>query len=127
MNTQPKKFRTTVYTVDDLHAAKAWYSKAFDILPYLDTPFYVGFYISGFELGLREEKPKPPTASNALTYWPVDDISDAFDILSTLGAQELEAPNGVDGGIKMALLKDPWGNVFGLTYHPKLPEHITQG
>jgi len=44
--------RTVIYHVSDLQRAKAWYSTAFDVQPYFDEPFYVGFNIGGYELGL---------------------------------------------------------------------------
>ena len=44
--------RTVIYHAPDLAAAKAWYSAAFGVAPYFDQPFYVGFEIGGFELGL---------------------------------------------------------------------------
>jgi catechol 2,3-dioxygenase-like lactoylglutathione lyase family enzyme len=44
--------RTVIYRVPDLTRAKAWYSEAFGIQPYFDEPFYVGFNIGGYELGL---------------------------------------------------------------------------
>jgi len=37
--------RTVVYRVPDLSAAKMWYTQAFQIEPYFDQPFYVGFNI----------------------------------------------------------------------------------
>ena len=50
--------RTTVYKVDNLNDAKAWYTKAFEVKPYFDEPYYVGFNIQGYELGLQEESSK---------------------------------------------------------------------
>ena len=44
--------RTVIYHVDDLEKAKAWYGKALKIKPYFDKPFYVGFNVGGYELGL---------------------------------------------------------------------------
>jgi len=44
--------RTVIYHVPDLQRAKAWYSTAFGVQPYFDEPFYVGFNIGGYELGL---------------------------------------------------------------------------
>ncbi|MAO08528.1 MAG: glyoxalase/bleomycin resistance/extradiol dioxygenase family protein, partial [Alteromonas sp.] len=44
--------RTTIYKVNDLAKAKVWYEKAFETTPYFDEPFYVGFNIQGYELGL---------------------------------------------------------------------------
>jgi catechol 2,3-dioxygenase-like lactoylglutathione lyase family enzyme len=44
--------RTVIYHVSDLKRAKEWYSSAFGLQPYFDEPFYVGFNIGGYELGL---------------------------------------------------------------------------
>jgi len=47
-----KGLRSAFYRAANLQEAKAWYSTVFDIRPYFDEPFYVGFDIGGFELGL---------------------------------------------------------------------------
>jgi len=67
--------RTAVYPAPDLARAKAWYTEAFGVAPYFDEPFYVGFNIGGFELGLVPDAPlsKPPGGVVAL--WGVDDVS----------------------------------------------------
>ena len=44
--------RTVIYPAPDLAAAKSWYSKFLGQAPYFDQPFYVGFSVGGFELGL---------------------------------------------------------------------------
>ena len=44
--------RTVIYHVDDLQKATEWYSNILGIKPYFDEPFYVGFNVGGFELGL---------------------------------------------------------------------------
>ena len=44
--------RTVVYPVSDLGRAKEWYSAALEQAPYFDEPFYVGFNVGGYELGL---------------------------------------------------------------------------
>ena len=46
---------TVIYHVADLDRAKAWYATAFGQQPYLDEPFYVGFNIAGYELGLNPD------------------------------------------------------------------------
>jgi lactoylglutathione lyase len=116
--------RTTIYLVPDLAKAKAWYTKAFDTKPYFDEPFYVGFNIAGYELGLLpEEKPVGQRSANVLSYWGVDDIEAEYRRLVSLGATENEKPANVGGEIMVATVKDPWGNVIGIIYNPefKLP------
>jgi lactoylglutathione lyase len=54
--TQFLGLRTTIYKVGDITKAKEWYSKAFGVQPYFTEPFYVGFNIGGYELGLQPEK-----------------------------------------------------------------------
>src|ERR1022692_1269445 len=47
-----KGLRTAIYHVNDLAKAKAWYSQVLEHEPYFDQPFYVGYEVGGFELGL---------------------------------------------------------------------------
>ena len=44
--------RTALYPAPDLARAKAWYTQVLEQAPYFDEPFYVGFEVGGFELGL---------------------------------------------------------------------------
>ena len=44
--------RTVIYPSPDLATAKAWYTQALGQDPYFDEPFYVGFNVGGYELGL---------------------------------------------------------------------------
>lgn len=105
--------------VSDINEAKAWYSKAFDTKPYFDEPFYVGFNIAGYELGLQENNVAPEDKGiSVYSYWGVDDINKVFQHLLDLGAKEDEKPNDVGDGILVASLKDPWGNLIGLIYNP---------
>ena len=118
-----KKLRTVIYKVSDLQEAKKWYIKATGIKPYFDEPFYVGFNVGGYELGLLPENVPPATADNVLSYWGVNDIQKSYDDLIALGATEHEKPTNVGGDIVTATVRDPWGNVIGLIYNPefKLP------
>jgi len=112
--------RTTIYKVGDLAAAKRWFTDAFGTAPYFDEPFYVGFEIGGYELGLLED-PTDPTAKtpNVLTYWGVADIEAAVSHFQSLGATVHEKPTNVGGEIVVAGVKDPWGNVIGLIHNPE--------
>ena len=114
-----KGLRTVGYKVSDLGKAKEWYSKVLGIQPYFDEPFYVGFNIAGYELGLQpEEHAAGPNVAVVVTYWGVDDVQVAWDELLANGATELELPMDVGGGIVVAAVKDPWGNAFGVIYNP---------
>lgn len=108
--------RTAVYKVPNLDDAKAWYAKAFQTEPYFDEPFYVGFSIGGFELGLLPEIVSK--GENVLSYWGVDDIQATYNHLIALGATEHEAPHSVGDPILVASVKDPWENLIGLIYNP---------
>lgn len=111
--------RTTIYKVDDVEKAKAWYARAFGVEPYFDDAFYVGFNIGGFELGLlRDETPAASKTANVLSYWGVDDVEKAVAHLTGLGASIIEKPTNVGGEIVVAAVSDPWGNAVGLIFNP---------
>lgn len=111
--------RTTIYRVSDLEKAKEWYADLLESLPYFDESFYVGFNVAGFELGLQLEEGAVKTKSEGVnTYWGVEDIDATFARLISMGATEHENPTDVGGGIKVAMVKDPWENLFGVIYNP---------
>lgn len=112
--------RTTIYQVGDINKAKEWYSKVFETQPYFDQPFYIGFNIGGYELGLQpEDNPTTQKVTSVVTYWGVENINEVFDAFITKGAIENEAPYNVGGDIMTATCKDPWGNIIGLIYNPE--------
>ena len=112
--------RTTIYKVGDLGKAKAWYAKAFQVAPYFDQPFYVGFNVAGYELGLMEEDiPTAEKTANVLSYWGVENIEQEVTRLLELGAIKDTKSTNVGGEIMVATVKDPWGNVIGLIYNPE--------
>ena len=108
--------RTAIYPVNDLAAAKQWYAKILDLPPYFDEPFYVGFNVGGFELGLIPDGEPGVTGPQPL--WGVTDASEAFARLIELGARSLDAVTDVGGGIKVGAVTDPFGNRFGIIENP---------
>ncbi len=108
--------RTAIYPAPDLAAAKAWYSEVLAQAPYFDEPFYVGFAVGGFELGLLPDA--TPSVSGPQPLWGVAQIDDAFERLLSLGALPLELPHEVGEGIKVAAVQDPFGNRLGLIENP---------
>ncbi|ELX11156.1 putative glyoxalase/bleomycin resistance protein/dioxygenase [Janthinobacterium sp. HH01] len=111
-----KGLRTVAYPVADLAAAKAWYSKVFDTAPYFDQPFYVGFNIGGFELGLIPDG--KPGQTGSMVYWGVDDIAAEVERIVALGATVHGAIQDVGENIKTVELADPFGNLLCLIDNP---------
>jgi predicted enzyme related to lactoylglutathione lyase len=110
---------TVIYPVKDLDRARAWYAAAFQQQPYFDQPFYVGFNIGGYELGLD---PNHPLAGRDLgggvAYWRVDDLDGAVRHFLGTGATALTPVQNVGDGIKVATVADPFGNAIGLIENP---------
>jgi len=116
--------RTVIYAVSDLDTARTWYSSVLGFAPYFDQPFYVGFNVGGYELGLD---PDPSTlratGAGAVAYWGVSDAESALKRLLSLGATPRTDLQEVGEGIKVATVCDPFGNIFGIIENPhfKLP------
>lgn len=112
--------RTIAYYVGDLARAKEWYTRAFGIRPYFDEPYYVGFNIGGYELGLMpEDQPQTEKPLSVIAYWGVANIEKEYKRILSVGAKAHEEPNNVGGETMVATLKDPWDNIIGLIYNPK--------
>ena len=111
--------RTAIYVVDDLDRAKDWYAEVLAAEPYFDQPFYVGFNVGGFELGLlpADEKSRPG-AGGTLTYWGVPDAETAVMRLLALGATASHPIQDVGDGVKVAVVLDPFGNLLGVIENP---------
>lgn len=106
--------RTLIYNVDDLAAAKNWYSKFLNRRPYFDEPFYVGFNVGGFEVGLVPSDKKVKIGDNVETYLGVPNMTKAHEEALKLGAKIHAEPKEVGEGIIVATYLDPFGNIIGL-------------
>ena len=110
--------RTALYPAPDLARAKAWYTEAFGVAPYFDEPFYVGFNIGGFELGLVPDAPLAASPAGVVPLWGVNDVAAECMRLHAHGATIHEEPREVGGGITVASVLDPFGNIIGLIHNP---------
>lgn len=108
--------RSAFYDVPSIEESKAWYKKVFGIEPYFDQPFYVGFNIGGFELGLRPREGGPAEGGNA--YWGSDDADGMVAHMIAHGATAHEPVTDVGEGIRVGSVKDPFGNILGIIYNP---------
>jgi hypothetical protein len=57
---------TDRHPAPDLDAAKAWWTVFLGAEPYFDQPFYVGYDVADYELGLL---PDGAPEGGALAYW----------------------------------------------------------
>ncbi|OOC01118.1 VOC family protein [Amycolatopsis azurea] len=107
--------RTIVYPAPDLEAAKRWWTSVLNIEPYFDQPFYVGYSVAGYELALD---PKSDLATGPITYWGVEDVEATEESLLSTGATSHSGAKEVGGGIKVAVVRTPDGNLVGLIHNP---------
>ena len=117
--------RTVVYYAFDLEQAKKWYTEVLQLAPYFDTPFYVGFNVGGFELGLHPAESNDQLNGRCVAYWGVPDAANELARLISLGATPRSELQEVGGGIKVADVLDPFGNVLGIIENPTFPNTAT--
>jgi predicted enzyme related to lactoylglutathione lyase len=111
--------RTAAYSTAHLAAAKAWYTQVLGIAPYFDEPFYVGFNVRGYELGIVPDSDAADRRSPAgVAYWGVADAAAAYERLIALGATTHEPVQDVGEGIKVGSVRDPFGNILGVIENP---------
>ena len=108
--------RSAIYPAGDLDAAKVWYARVLGVSPYFDEPFYVGFRVGGFELGLIPDA--TPATAGPQALWGVADALAAHRDLLALGAKPLDAVTDVGGGMKVGAVEDPFGNRLGFIENP---------
>ncbi|WP_051733395.1 VOC family protein [Kitasatospora phosalacinea] len=118
--------RTVIHPAGDLAAAKAWWSSVLGVEPYFDEPFYVGFNVGGYELGLD---PNGDPAVGPVSYWGVRDVDAAVARFAAAGAVVREQVQEVGGGIRVGTVIEPSGAVVGLIENPHfvLPEDGADG
>ena len=112
--------RTAKYSARDLAAAREWYRRVLGFDPYFDEPFYVGFNVGGYELGIVPDDAAAVDRAEGggLAYWGVDDADAAHARLLGLGATAHEAIADVGGGIRSGAVRDPFGNILGIIENP---------
>lgn len=107
--------RTVIYPAADLDAAKIWWSALLGPAPYFDEPFYVGFNVGGYELGLL---PDANPGEGALVYWGVDDVESEVARALAHGAAEHSPATDVGDGIVTAAVRTPMGSIVGFIFNP---------
>jgi predicted enzyme related to lactoylglutathione lyase len=101
--------RSLVVPVSDLAAAKAVYTALLGT-PHTDEPYYVGYNVDGFEVGLNPAG----EGGGPVAFADVADLDAAREALLAAGATERDAPRQVAPGARVCVLADTEGNPIGL-------------
>jgi predicted enzyme related to lactoylglutathione lyase len=114
--------RTLIYPSDDLETDKQWWTEVLGFEPYFDKPFYVGFNVGGYELGLD---PNAPVSEGPRTYFGVENVEEVVKHLVDQGCSVHEKPMETGDNIVVATVKRPNGQLIGLIYNPHFkPERL---
>jgi predicted enzyme related to lactoylglutathione lyase len=109
--------RTIIFPVSDLDRAKAVFGALVGAAPSMEAPYYVQFDVDGLQIGLDPSGPKQGL-TGPVPYWTVDDIQTTLQTLADAGAQQLQGPQDVGGGMLIAVVTDADGNPIGLKQEP---------
>ena len=107
--------RTVIYPAPDLADSTAWWTTFLGVGPYFEEPFYVGFNVAGYELGLL---PDADPADGALVYWGVDDVSAAVGAALGADCTVHVAAADVGEGIVTASVRRSDGTIVGFIHNP---------
>jgi catechol 2,3-dioxygenase-like lactoylglutathione lyase family enzyme len=108
--------RSVIYPAPDIAAARDWFAAALGIQPYFDEPFYVGFNLGGYELGLEAGA---SVEAGPISYWGVDNVDVALADLLAAGAEPRGEVLDLGDGLRMATVTLPnSGGVFGVIENP---------
>ncbi len=109
--------QSTIYPTSDLAASRAWFVEQLGLEPHFDEPFYVGFSVGGYELGLN---PGAAVADGPITYWTVTDVDAAFARLIAAGAVAHAPVVDVGEGIRLGAVREPGGSLLGVIENPNV-------
>ena len=113
----PVQCNTVLYPVKDLEKAKAVFTALLGADPHVDSPYYVGFSVSGDEIGLVPSG-HDQGMTGPIPYFEVEDISATLGALQAAGATVVQEPTDVGAGLLVAKVNDSDGNDIGLRQPP---------
>lgn len=105
--------KTIIYPVKDIAQTKKLFSMLLGVEPYVDQPYYVGWKVSGQDIGL-DPNGHASGMTGPLAYYHVDDIKKSLQALLDTGAKLQQDVKDVGGGRLIAWVSDTDGNPIGL-------------
>ena len=115
MSIELRGLRTVIYPAPDLSVARDWWAAFLGQEPYFDEPFYVGFSVAGYELGLL---PDGDPTEGPLVYGGVDDVDVSVAAAVAQGARVHTPAAEVGEGIITATVLNPLGGIVGFIRNP---------
>ena len=102
-----------IYHVSDLEKAKQWYRQVLDAEPVFDSPVGVVFLVGASTLILAPGASASNGQESVIVGWAVDDAISSYRRLCELGATP-HSDMTTMSGMRLATVKDPFGNVIGI-------------
>jgi catechol 2,3-dioxygenase-like lactoylglutathione lyase family enzyme len=117
--------KRVVYGVSDLQKAKEWYRQVLGQEPVFDSPLGVAFRVGTAVLSLAPRAGSSCGENGPIVYWAVDDAVSSYRRLCELGAVPHSDPTTM-AGMGSATVKDPFGNLLGVTSAVKASEKTVE-
>lgn len=108
-----QSLRGVTYQVTDLKAVKNWYEKVLGIKAAFSTDKFLFFLINGNSLFFMPKESVINT-EQTIVYWTVDNVIDASKVFIENGAEKVSEMTNA-GSVRNIILKDPFGNIFGIS------------
>jgi RimJ/RimL family protein N-acetyltransferase/predicted enzyme related to lactoylglutathione lyase len=102
--------------VQDIPRSKAWYEKVLATPPSISEEFFVEFRLGAHAICLHPADEKSPlTTGGSVGYWRANPFGKTLDHFTSHGAELYRGPLDIGDGTFICQVKDPFGNVLGLT------------
>lgn len=109
--------RSVIYPSSNLEADTSFWTKILGKQPYFAQPYYVGFDVDGYEVGLDPNAAKEGITV-PVTYLSVDDVASCVKDLLAKGVKQQSEIQDVGEGILMCRFVSDSGHLFGLIEDP---------
>ena len=107
---------TVILFTDRMEELAAFYAEGLGIGPFQSQPRHLGCQLGPLYFGFDQVEGGTGANRSGVTLWfTVDDLDGVYERLLHLGARSVEPPNAKPWGATLASVRDPDGNVLGLS------------